>query len=73
MTVTFENNDMAKAICRACKAPGCRYKWRGLMLPCPFKPSSDGPCEPGQFSPDDIRDLFDIVVMENFYRKGKVL
>lgn len=72
MTVTFET-PMTEAICSACRGAGCRYEYRGELYDCPFKTTREGECEPGQFGPDEIRSLHNTIVMNNFYRKGKLL
>lgn len=73
MTVSFERSDMAKTICRACKANQCQYEWNGNMFRCPFHSSTVPACEVGQFSPDEIRALYEIIIMKGFYKKGKKL
>lgn len=67
------NSGMFEAICRACEPSGCKFEYRGKMVNCPFKSNQEGVCEPNQFCTEEIISLFETIVMDNFYRKGKIL
>lgn len=73
MTYSLDNSPRARAICQVCSENNCSFEYNGTIQPCPFAKRGQKECQVGQFGFYDLMDLFDIIVMDGYYKKGKHL